>query len=825
MIRVSFNDGWMFSKSGPSLMGILGGAAPASEPVQLPYDAMIRETPSRDALSGAQTGFYPGGEYTYTKVFPVPAEWEGQELLVEFEGVYEIAQVYVNEAHVKTNLYGYSGFYADIKDYVKYGEDNTIRVNVNNPTPNSRWYSGSGIYRPVNLLRGDLVHIAADGVKATTLTADSTSAILNIETRIVNSSRKKQPIAIECTLSRGGEAIKKDTVHLTLWAGDNETVRQNLNIPNPMLWNIDTPDLYELNVNILQDGNILDTVSEKIGLRVLSLDAENGLRINGKPVKLKGTCIHHDNGIIGASTFADAEDRRARQMKEAGFNSIRSAHHPMSKAMLDACDKYGIVVMDELADMWYVHKNRNDFATYFENCWQEEVRRIVEKDYDHPCVIMYSSGNEIIDLGNQAGGRINRAICNLFHDLDSTRYTTTAVNGMISAGVSGVMPAIIGDIMKAKGIDPAALQKDGSPEDGIGGMNIMMSLMTDDLFTSHPLMTQALEEASQAEDIAGFNYLTGRHELEKELHPNKPIVGTETFPAEIVRLWRIVEDNPHVLGDYTWTGYDYLGEAGCGIFYYDGTVNFSSHFPDRLAYIGDIDIIGTRRPISYLREIVYGDRKTPYIAVTRLDRYGMKHSQTKWMYKDQVSSWTWPGFAGKPTEVEIFSADEEVELFVNEKSYGKKKAGRANGFIATYDGVLFEPGQVTAVGFCGGHEVSRTVLESAGPDVLLRVKADADSIKADPMSLGYAVLSLTDAQGRENMFAKETVTVSIEGPAVLEGYGSADPQPVRGYQDNTWETYDGKLLCAIRSTGEKGMIKLTFTSADGKQAVTYIQAK
>ena len=814
MLRKRFNDGWLLSKGSGGMMEAMRGGAVQAEPVQLPHDAMIHETPTPDALSGGQTGFYPGGQYTYTKRFEAPAEWAGKDVLVEFEGVYQTAMVYINGCHAATNLYGYSGFYVDLSALLRYGETNEIKVITNNPTPNSRWYSGSGIYRNVNLLVGGDVHILADGVRATTRLATAEEAILEVETKIVNLTRVRQPVSLRVRLSFAGETVKEDTVRVGLFSQDRETLRQNLRVAAPKLWNLDAPNLYGLTVEVLRGEEVLDCAVETIGLRTLTLDAETGLRINGVPVKQKGSCIHHDNGVIGAATFADAEERRARQLKEAGFNAIRSAHHPMSPEMLAACDKYGLIVMDEVADMWYEHKNRNDFATYFDTCWEQEIERIVAKDYNHPSVVLYSTGNEILDLGHETGGRINRRLCDTFRQLDPTRFTTTAVNGLINVMGGGNMQRIVGELLAAQGVDPSAMaqpQADAG-EGGVGGMNMVMSLLNSDGFAVHPLMTEALEESAQAADIAGYNYLTGRHgELEKRLHPNKPVLGTETYPADIVRLWRIVEDNAHVLGDYTWTGYDYLGEAGCGIFYYDGTVNFSSHFPDRAAYIGDIDLIGTRRPISYLRETVFGDRREPYIAVIRMDKYGLEHSQTAWMYKDNVASWTWPGFEGKKTEAEVYSVDEEVELFINGVSQGRKPAGREHGFTAVYE-VTYEPGEIVAVGYAGGRETGRFTLRTAGNETLLRARADSGRIPADEASLAFVTCALTDKAGVEKMFEKRRVAVTVEGEGTLQGFGSGDPQPTAGYQDTEWDTYDGKVMAVVRASGKPGAIRVTFSS-------------
>ncbi len=345
-----------------------------------------------------------------------------------------------------------------------------------------------------------------------------------------------------------------------------------------------------------------------------------------------------------------------------------------------------------------------------------------------------------------------------------------------------------------------------------------MSLMEGErgeYFSTHPLLTEALEGCSSASDIIGLNYLTGRHIPEREMHPNKTVVGTETYPADIVRLWGIVKRYPHVLGDFTWTGYDYLGEAGCGIFHYDDSVNFSSVYPERTAYIGDLDLIGYRRPISYLREIVYGIRKEPYLAVERLNRYGMEYSKTPWMLKDNVASWTWPGYEGKPAVVDIYADAEEVELFLNGRSLGKKPAGEEHAFTATYE-LTYEPGELTAVSYEDGKETGRFSLVTAGEEIRLCAEADKTVLRADGEDLAFITVKLTDQDGVENLSASRKVTVSVNGAGSLAGFGSADPQSLRSYDDTEWETYDGYVMAVVRSGEQAGRIEVV-VAAEGCQ--------
>ena len=401
MIREKLNKDWQFAKGSASMMSAFMGG-PQFETINLPHDAMVHEERTPDTANGTQTGYWPGGLYTYVKNINVPEDWQEKTAVLEFEGVYEKSMVYVNGNLAATNLYGYSNFYVVLDKYLNYGENNEIKVIADNAAEkNSRWYSGSGIYRNVNLMVGARIHIPADGVMITTPSVSEESSVVEVSTTVKNLTRKKEKITVEVTLSYHGEIVGTDKIGVTMFSEAEEKVYQKICLEQAKLWSPDTPELYDCTVKVYAGEELLDETREHFGIRKLELDAEHGLRINGESVKLQGTCIHHDNGIIGATTLEKAEERRCRQLRKAGFNSIRSAHHPMSKAMLDACDKYGMLVMDELSDMWTNHKNENDFAWHFLDCVETEVERIVKKDYNHPCVILYSAGNEIPDPPQQ----------------------------------------------------------------------------------------------------------------------------------------------------------------------------------------------------------------------------------------------------------------------------------------------------------------------------------------------------------------------------------------------------------------------------------------
>lgn len=830
MQRVRWNDSWVVADpSANPLMAMVSGDKQVGQPVYLPHDAMIHEKRTKDTANAHQTGFYPGNVYTYTKHFQAKAEWREKTVLFEFEGVYMNARVYINGDYAGGHPYGYTNFYVCADDYLKYGTENEIKVIANNSDElNSRWYSGSGIYRNVNILIGNAVHIKEDSIKVSTPEISDTEAVVMVDTVIKNQGMGcKKAALLTQILDREGKVIAEDRIPVTLFGSKLVSCRQRILIDTPNLWDTEHPHLYTYMVKVMEAGHdtVLDEESGHFGVRRISLDAKHGFRLNGRTVNLRGACIHHDNGIIGACTLERAEERRCQQLKEAGFNCIRSSHHPMSKAMLDACDREGMLVLDELSDMWTRSKNHNDYAQVFSEYWEKDVEQMVGKDFNHPSVIMYVTGNEIQEAGTAKGAELNRAITDRIRSMDDTRYITCALNGLLAAidRMGEIMSVVTGKTSEelfAAAQEPKIVGEDSSNagSDGLNSaMGMLMGPMADAMAAS-PIMTEILSEITGSMDVAGYNYLTGRHELDHSLNANRIVLGTETFPADIVRLWKIVKENAHVIGDMTWTGYDYLGEAGIGIFYYDGRRGFSANWPSSVAYIGDIDLIGYRRPISYYREIVFGLRQDPYISVDRLNHYGEIPNKTPWMWKDDIANWTWEGYEGKPAVVNVYAAADEVELFLNGNSLGRKPAGEDYEYMAVYE-ISYAPGELMAVSYQGGKQIGTCKLVSASKEVELDVLSDRGEIKADGADLSYILVSFIDKKGNRNLQLKKEITVTVEGAGTLQGFGSADPETENSYDNPVWDTYDGYVLAAVRAGTEPGEIKVTF-STDGCQSRT-----
>ena len=810
MNKQIWNTGWEIAPGVPNPFGAIFGTDAKPVPVMLPQDAMIQEERSPNAPSGNQTGYYPVKSYTYTKTFFAPAAWEGKQITVEFEGVMAKAAVYLNGELVTKNSYGYSQFFADLNPFLRYGAENKIEVLAISHEYGSRWYPGAGIYRDVWLHEGDLTHVIPEGVRLTTERVED-CAVIRTEITLRNGANTAKKLLVSAKLLDGEQIVACCENTVSLLTGEETVTRMKLYVDAPKLWSPENPALYTWQVELLDGNTVTDRAQGSFGIRVLTLDARHGLRINGVETKLRGACIHHDNGIIGATTLPDAEEFRLKKLKEAGFNAIRSAHHPAGKVLLETCDRLGILVMDEVTDVWEAPKNSADYFFDFIDEWRETIRRVVSKDYNHPSVILYSVGNEIGEIGRRNGGRRSRQMTNLFHALDDTRFVTGAISGFLA--MSDRVPEMVDTMDRAEKEQKASM--------GSEALNAAMSKIAQaklDAFSCSEGLSETMEEVVCEWDVAGYNYLTARHEFEHTRHPERPVVGSETYPTEIARLWDIVARNPHVLGDFTWTGYDYLGEAGIAGYHYTPERTEQGWYPDRLAYCGDIDLDGSRRPVSFLREIAYGLRKSPYIAVERVNRFGQPDNTNDWKYFDAIESWTFPGYEGKPTAVHVLSPSEEVELLLDGVSLGRKAAGRAAGYDVTFP-VTYQPGELVAVGYTNGKEDGRFVLKTAGIPKKLSVTASRNTISADGRGLCLLTVDLLDSTGLPSRWESRIVTVRVTGAAELAGLGSADPSCEGSYQSAAWPTYDGRVLAAVRSNGEPGEITVSFT-CEGCEEVT-----
>lgn len=812
MLKQDFNKGWMFGNNVTSLQAVVKGIEKWSKSVDLPHDAMIATERSADSPVGPGGGYFKGENYEYTKTFHVPEEDRGKVFFLEFEGVYRNAFVFVNGDLAGKQYNGYTNFYVQINDFLRYGKDNEIKVVVKNDAqPNTRWYSGAGIYRNVKLMKAEPLYIIPDGVRITTEDADPEVAVLRIDIAIRNENLGLHSgYAITKIRDADGRVVSEQSSKFSILSGDQISVRQRVTLRNPKLWDTEHPNLYTCETIIQVNDRVMDEDISTFGIRKLQLDSIHGLRINGKPIKLKGGCIHHDNGVIGAAAFADAEDRRIRKLKEAGYNAVRSSHHPMGRTLLEACDRHGMLVMEELTDCWMHTKVEYDDAFTFSENWEEVVERMVAKAYNHPSVIMYSIGNELTEIGSPHGNRFGRKIVEKIRTLDDTRFITNG-NNLVIAAMDRIR-----DIAEELGVDNLNSLESGEINTVMQTLGSLMAKITE-----NPNIYKLVEEGFDMLDVDGYNYSPHMYTIMHEKFPHKVFVGTETYPASLDVNWEIVMKHPYVLGDFSWTAWDYLGEVGIGQVKYEDTKNtsFYSPYPWVTSMTGDFDITGYRLPISYWREIVWGGRNhVPYIAVQKPERYGQKRQLSKWGWTDSISSWTWPGFEGKGIVVEVYSDAEEVELFINGQSQGRKKVGdEFKRYYCTWD-TRYEPGTVEAVAYIDGREVGRYTLQTAG-EPRLKVSKERENLRAGTNDLCYVNIELVDEKGILNTAADRKVTLTLEGPAVILGSGTGRGRTEENYFDHVHETYHGRMLAVIRAGAEQGTARLTVT-AEGMDAVT-----
>lgn len=675
MIRIPFGDGWTVAPQGGAFDQSTAHNAP--RPVRLPHDA-IRDLPrSEESDQGVNTGYHPGGVFAYETTLDVPADWADKTVLLEFEGVYRDAVVIVGDAVVHHEAGGYNVFSVVLDPYLRFGERNRIAVEAR-AHRDSRWYSGAGIYRPVHLVVAERFHLALEGTTVVTDDIEVGRAMVSLATVVHNDTPHTRSGRLTWAIEApDGRIVARTDAPVTVLPGEPATARARVPVADPALWHPDTPALYRVCVTLSEDRADLDEEVVTFGIRRLQVDAERGLRVNGDPILLRGACVHHDNGPLGAATVAAAEDRRVQLLKQAGFNALRSAHNPMSRAMLDACDRHGMLVMDELTDVWTRSKTAFDSAVNFPETWRRDVDAFVTKDRNHPSVIMYSIGNEILELAGGHGAAWGRRIAERVRSLDPTRPITNGIN-IIMAN----LPRIAEAMAQLQDTDPNTMMAD---------MGEQMSRMN-----TSPLMSASIEESASVLDVVGFNYAESRYRQDALDHPHRVIVGSETFPAQIDAMWALVEELPHVIGDFTWTGWDYLGEAGIGRIDYtdvDGytPTGIAGPYPYLTAESGDLDITGHRRTVSYYREIVYGLRRDPYLAVHRPQHHGRPTATTPWSWSDTVASWSWAVPSGSPVTVDVYADADEVELLrdgctIATSSVGDHKRFSPGSRPSTYPG-------------------------------------------------------------------------------------------------------------------------------------------
>lgn len=797
-----FNTGWLVAPNVSVFSEITGGSTSAVE-VTLPHDAMLALSRHPDAASGPSTAYFEGGAVSYRKEFEAPEAWRDRVIELEFQGVYRDAMVYLNGVLIGQRPNGYSPFRVRLDSALRYGETNRLRVDAR-AYLDSRWYSGLGIYRDVLLHDLPVTHLVPGGIRVTTPDVDDERAVVEVAAEVSNPARlaSTRGLRVRVVDPAGVEVASGESI-VTTRSGETSIARLRLYVTEPRRWSVESPVLYEVVTELLDDDEVQDAATIALGIRTLQLDPHRGLRINGVTTKLRGACIHHDNGVIGAVSVPEAEERRIRILKSAGFNAIRSSHNTAGPALLDACDRLGMLVIDEAFDMWTEGKQPFDYSLNFTEWWQRDIEALVRKDFNHPSVVMYSIGNEILDAGKPLGAAIGRDLAEAVRSLDPTRFLTNGISGFV-ATLSDTVPEIQAEL-------------DGVP----GGINDTQGVGQAILerVSRSEFVTAATAESHSVVDVAGHNYAAWRYEAERDRFPNRVVLGTETNPKDIAENWALVARLPWVIGDFTWTGWDYLGEAGLGMVSYPekGGGWDANRYPALLAFCGDMDITGFRRPASYFREIVFGLRSEPYLAVHTPHADGRTPVGLGWAWTDSVGEWSWDVAPGTPMTVDVYSDADAVELTLNGVSVGRLPSGPANGFLASFT-VPYENGELAAVNWRDGEPAQKTTLRSSHEVSGLHVEVEADDRSRPRREHEYVSIALTDDDGRVVPFDDRRVTASVTGDVQLLGLGSARPSTEDSYVANTCRTFGGRAQAVVRRIdGGRGELSV---ESDGLDPIT-----
>lgn len=778
MQRCEFNDGWTCRRINDGGSGM---------PVMIPHDAMLDERRSPDSLGAGNIGWFEGGDYCYEKCFMVPDAWRGSAVVLEFEGVYRNAEVSVNGVPVGGCPYGYGDFIVDISDALNAGSENTITVLArNSDQPNSRWYTGTGIYRPVWLYIGDPErHIAPNGIRVRTVSVDPAEVAVMVD-----------------TVGEGEASIEildvSGTIVATALTGAGEETR--IMIPDCAVWDPDHPNLYTCRAVF---GDDVETTT--FGVRLLAWDAERGLTINNERVILRGACIHHDNGILGACAWPSAEARKVRVLKAAGYNALRSAHNPCSKALLDACDRLGVLVMDEYVDVWYIHKTRYDYASEMPRRWRDDLRSMVNKDYNHPSVVMYSTGNEVSETAQPRGIGLTGEMAQYLHSLDDTRPVTCGINIFFNF-LSSIGLGVYTDDKAEREVEQACRRK--SSDSGkkkakpVGSefYNTMATLLGDKVMklgATLPPCDWRTKDAYAAMDVAGYNYgiLRYRHDLRK--YPKRLILGSETFCCDAYAFWEIAKTNPRVIGDFVWAGQTYLGECG------QGGIEYPEYLPESAlddpsgwlaSSVGRVDLLGFPNGEARYTQVAFETTDRIFIGVRPV--YPKLNPIPTWNLTDAIESWSWSGREGCKAQVEVYARAESVELLLNGRSLGRRRPG--HGCRVVFH-VPYEGGTLSARAYDKvGNVLAETSLTTADDSTELRVLPENEQPGSD--GLVFVPIIYTDKAGVWKPMEHHRLHIEVQGGKLL-AFGSAQPYVTERYRSADTESYYGRAMAVVRAEG------------------------
>jgi beta-galactosidase len=636
-------------------------------------------------------------------------------------------------------------------------------VRVNNTGRNSRWYAGSGIYRKVWLTVSGPLRIATHGVYVTMPEVNEAAAVLQFAVAVQNGGAQKQRARAHVQLlNTDGSVVAEERTPVAVPAGGDASVTCTLRVRNPHLWSPENPNLYQAKVVLETQRGTVDTAALRVGIRRVEIDAAQGLRINGLPVKLRGGCLHGDNGLLGAISLPRAEERRVEILKASGYNAIRTSHNPPSTDLLDACDQHGMLVIDEAFDGWEEQKNPQDYHLYFREWWQRDLETMIVRDRNHPCVVLWSIGNEMKERAEPRGLEIGKALAACVHKLDPTRKVTAAIC---------------------------------APYD-------------------HPKQTwQDMQPAFTYLDVGGYNYLWKEYANDHAKYPDRIMVGTESYANEAFQNWNTIEQSSWVIGDFVWTSMDYIGETGVGrvsIRNGPGHSGGLANYPWFDSYCGDFDLTGRKKSPSYFRDIVWRRSKLE-MAVQRPVPEGWTEYPSPWGWSDELRSWTWPGHEGTPLTVRVYTRAERVDLLLNGKQIATKNLTPADALKAEFS-VPYAAGELKAIAYAGGNEVARMAFSTVGNPHTLVMTADRPRLQASRDDLSYVMLTVADEQGRLVPDAIVPVSFTLTGAGEIAGIGNGNPKQVASFKQPKHTTFQGACTVVVRPLGHAGLIQLAASS-------------
>ncbi|NOW97884.1 glycoside hydrolase family 2 TIM barrel-domain containing protein [Mucilaginibacter sp. SG564] len=769
-----FDYNWKFKLGDDSLARFRGFSDTGWRNLDLPHDWSIEGKINPKNPTGGAGGYFPAGIAWYRKTFKAPREWKGKSISVYFEGVYMNSEVFINGKSLGVRPYGYSSFSYDLSTYLDFSKENVIAVRVDNSRQiNSRWYSGSGIYRHVWMKIFNPVHVADWGVAVSTPDVSSKQASVQVNTTVKNETAFSQKITVKTwLLTEFAKVTGNNSIIIELPAHQVKKITQTIKIVKPLLWAPENPHLYRAQIQVSKGNDIMDETKIAFGIRSLKFTAEHGFQLNGKTVKLSGGCVHHDNGCLGAAAFDRAEERKVELLKAGGFNAVRTSHNPPSEAFLDACDRLGLLVIDEAFDGWRGGKNKYDYSVYFDHWWKRDLETMVLRDRNHPSIFMWSIGNEISERKTPEAVITAKMLADAVKNIDTTRPVTSAI---VTWG--------------------------------------------NEWESFDPLMA--------VHDVCGYNYQLQSAPADHKRIPSRIIVQTESYPRDAFANWKLVQNYSYIIGDFVWSAIDYLGESGIGRSYYSGEVpgeNWENDFfPWHAAYCGDIDLTGWRKPISHYRSLLYNDKEMLYMAVREPNPEPLEIKETRWSVWPTWESWTWPGFEGRNIDVEVYSKYSKVRLYLNGKLLGEKPTTEEQEFKATFS-VPYTPGNLKVVGVENDKETESFILQTAGIAAKIKLIADRKEILANGQNLSYVRIEITDKNGIIQSNATNRLHFKIDGPGTIAGVDNADIKDVDSYAGNSRKVWHGSAMIVIRSTHNTGDIKLTVSSTDLSDATLTVKA-